>query len=48
VTAYGDGALSRQKSPSKRAIQDCQLMQMSYTPDGLPASLSGVNRDTTG
>ena len=47
VTRYGYDALSRRISVSNAAIQAAPLLQQSYTPDGLIASLTDGNSNTT-
>jgi len=48
VTRYGYDTLSRQLSISNLAIQTAPLLQRSYTPDGLLASLTDANNHATG
>jgi RHS repeat-associated protein len=47
ATSYGYDALSRQTSISNLAIQSSPLLQQSYTPDGLLASLTDANNHAT-
>ncbi len=47
TTSYGYDALSRQSSISNLAIQSAPLLQQSYTPDGLLASLTDANNHAT-
>ncbi len=46
-TVYGYDAMSRRISVSNPAIQASPLLQQSYTPDGLIASLTDANNNTT-
>jgi RHS repeat-associated protein len=48
VTAYGYDALSRQTAISNPAISANPLLQKSFTPDGLLASLTDANSHSTG
>jgi len=48
VTSYGYDALSRHISISNLAIQNSPLLQKTYTPVGLLASLTDANNRTTG
>ena len=48
VTSYGYDALSRQTSISNPAIQSTPLLQKSYSPDGMLASLTDANSHATG
>lgn len=47
VATYGYDALSRQTSISNPAIQSSPLLQKSYTPDGLLASITDANSHAT-
>lgn len=47
TTSYGYDALSRQTAISNLAIQSLPLLQKSYTPDGLLASLTDANNHAT-
>ncbi|MCK1511032.1 hypothetical protein IVB22_00270 [Bradyrhizobium sp. 190] len=47
TTSYGYDALSRQTSISNLAVQTAPLLQKSYTPDGLLATLIDANNRTT-
>src|SRR5712675_1539215 len=47
VTSYGYDALGRQISVSNPAIQSSPLLQKTYTLDGLVASLTDANSNTT-
>ena len=47
ITNYGYDAMSRRISVGNPAIQAGPLLQQSYTPDGLIASLTDANNNTT-
>jgi RHS repeat-associated protein len=47
VTSYGYDALSRQISISNPAIQSTPLLQKTYTPDGVLATLTDANNHAT-
>jgi RHS repeat-associated protein len=47
LTVYGYDGMSRRISVSNPAIQSAPLLQQSYTPDGLIASLTDANSNTT-
>jgi RHS repeat-associated protein len=47
VTNYGYDTLSRQTAISNLAIQSSPLLQKSYTPDGLLASITDANNHST-
>jgi YD repeat-containing protein len=47
VTSYAYDALSRQTKVLNTAIQASPLLQQGYTPDGMRASLTDANGNTT-